>query len=92
VLLASIVSIGCQSVTRTDQIAREILVEYMPEPPTLPVWPDVMWEYADGRYSLCEEDVDKVLDYLENKVPLYSFEMERYEEQVRMVLDGILAL
>lgn len=91
VLLVSVVSTGCQT-TRTDLEAREILVSKVPELPERPRWPNVSWSYDDGRYSLSEEDVDKVLDYLENGIPLYEFELGIYKEQLQVVLDGILAL
>lgn len=91
VLPASLVLTGCQT-TRSDLEAREILVSKVPELPGRPRWPDVSWSYDGGRYSLSEEDVDKVLDYLENGIPLYEFELGIYEEQLQVVLDGILAL
>jgi hypothetical protein len=94
--IALLVSIGltsCQTAqARTDNTALEILIAEIPKYPTLPSWPNVYWAYEDGKYYLNEEDVDKVLDYLENQIPLYQFEVTQYEEQLDIVLDGLRAL
>ena len=84
---------SCQTAqVRTDSTAIEILIAEIPEVPTLPSWPSVYWAYEDGKYYLNEEDVDKVLDYLENQIPLYQFEVTKFEEQLGIVLDGLRAL
>lgn len=91
-VLALLVSTGCRTVPASDGTAKEILISQVPEMPQFPVWPDVKWSYSDGWYSLDEKDVDKVLDYLENGVPVFRFELEQYEEQLWIVLKGIMAL
>lgn len=70
----------------------EILASEVPDLPRIPEWPDVRWSYRDGMYCLSEEDVDRVLDYLENAMPLYRFEMERYGRQLETVLGGMLSI
>ena len=91
-LLASSVSTGCRTVSATDRKAIGILASEVPDLPEMPEWPDVRWSYQDGMYCLSEEDVDRILDYLENSMPLYRFEMENYERQLRIVLDGMLSI
>ena len=93
VLLVSIGLTSCQTAqVKTDNTAIEILIAEIPEVPTLPSWPSVYWAYEDGKYYLNEEDIDKVLDYLENQIPLYQFEVTQFEEQLGIVLDGLKKL
>lgn len=92
VLLALIVLTGCRTATAADDATLAILVGQIPDLPDIPAWPEVIWSYEDGKYCLVEEDVDKVLDYLENRMPLYRFEMEQFGEQLRIVLDGISSI
>ncbi len=91
-LLALIVLTGCRTATAADDEALGILVGQIPDLPEIPAWPEVNWSYENGKYCLVEEDVDKVLDYLENRMPLYRFEMEQFGEQLRIVLDGISSI
>lgn len=92
VLLALIALTGCRTLVRTDKAALQVLVSQVPDLPDTPEWPSVTWSYSDGRYYLLEGDVDKVLDYLENQIPQYKFEIGQYEEQLQIVLDGILSI
>lgn len=92
VLLALIVLIGCQTPIRSDNTAKQILVNEIPTLPSIPSWPNVSWFYEDGKYSLNESDVDKVLNYLENEMPLYEFEINRFEEDVLIIINGLLAI
>ncbi len=92
VTFVSVALTGCQTKAQSDSTYTEILISEIPQHPALPSWPCVTWEYEDGRYSLSEEDVDKVLSYLENDIPLYRFEVERYEKQLQIVLEGLKAL
>ena len=87
-----LVSTGCLTATVSDGQAVRILVSQIPDLPDIPQWPDVRWSYESGKYCLDEEDADRVLDYLENGVPLYRFEIGQYEEQLRIILDGILSI
>jgi len=64
-------------------------LELIPEIPELPAWPALSWEYQDGRYSLSEADVDKLLDYRENKIPQYQYEMVLFRDKLAVVLDVI---
>ncbi len=61
----------------------------LPELPEFPVLPELCWEYKDGRYSLSEEDVDKLLSYFENDVALYKWELQQYEEKLEVVVSTL---
>ena len=88
VTLVLVALISCRTV-RTDSTYTDILISEIPEHPVIPEWPCVTWKYEDGRYSLSEEDVDRVLNYLENEIPLYTFEVEQYEAELQIVLDAL---
>lgn len=61
----------------------------VPELPELPKWPKLHWEFRDGFYCLDEADVDKVLDYWENRIPLYRSEIEIYKQKMKIILDHL---
>ena len=90
--LVLIVLTGCQTLTRADNTFQEILISEVPDLPAYPQWPDVTWSYEDGKYYLNEADVDKVLDYLENSIPLHRFELEQYQEQLQIIFDGLKSI
>ena len=58
----------------------------LPQLPEFPVLPELCWEYKDGRYSLSEEDVDKLLSYFENDIALYKWELEQYEKKLEVIV------
>ena len=61
----------------------------LPQLPEFPVLPELCWEYRDGRYSLSEEDVDKLLSYFENDIALYKWELEQYKKKLEVVVNTI---
>ena len=83
---------GCRTAAAADTGAAGVIIRELSELPALPAWPDVTWTYEGGKYCLDEADADRVLDYLENRIPAYEFKMELYAGKVRAVRDGILAL
>ena len=87
-LLALTVLTGCKS-TETAVSNSQVLKDMIPELPELPQWPELRWEYQDGYYCLNEADVDKVLDYWENKIPLYQSEIELYKKKLSIVMDRL---
>ena len=51
----------------------------MPElPPFLEL--QLMLE-KNGRYNISEEDADRILDYRDNGLPLYHYEIESYQRE-----------
>lgn len=61
-----------------------------PELPGLPSFPDLRWELeGNGRYSISAEDADRLLDYRDNELPLYHFEIERYQRELDTIEDAI---
>lgn len=62
----------------------------VPQLPVLPKFPKLTWSYQNGLYCLSETDADRLLDYKENSIPLYEFQIQQYREQLKTVLDGIV--
>lgn len=89
--LVLLVSTGCRTAARSDSDPfAQTLALMIPQLPEVPTWPEVTWIWSDGLYCLTEEDVDKVLDYLENQMPLYRFEMDQYEGATAAVIEALL--
>ena len=53
----------------------------IPDLPELSPFPELQWELEEnGRYSISEEDADRLLDYVENKLNTYRHELQNYRE------------
>lgn len=72
-----------------DNTFNEIIVGMFPSLPELPAFPALEWEYSDGRYSIGEEDADKLLDYGENGIPLYRYEIKVYEASIEAIKEAL---
>lgn len=86
------VSTGCTTTepkTVQDSTYKEVLLDMIPELPEPPQFPVLHWSYSDGLYSIGEEDVDKLLDYGENKLPRFRWELEQYRKNLDVVLGAL---
>lgn len=72
-----------------DNTFNEVLAGMFPSLPELPAFPALEWEYVGGRYSISEEDADKLLDYGENQIPLYRHEIMVYEKSVEAIKEAL---
>lgn len=69
----------------------EILIGMIPDLPEPPSFPELQWELeTNGRYSIPEEDADRLLDYRDNSLPLYRFEIERYQRELDILKNAII--
>ena len=84
-------STGCETTEIPDESPYdEILISMIPDLPELPQFPELQWLLEEnGRYSISAEDADRILDYRDNKLPLYRFEIERYQRELRIIADSI---
>ena len=82
---------GCGTTEIPDESPyEEILIGMIPDLPELPSFPELHWVLeANGRYSISEEDADRLLDYRDNELPLYCFEIERYQSELRVITDSL---
>ena len=62
----------------------------IPDLPELPPFPELQWMLEEnGRYSISEEDADRLLDYRDNELPLYRFRIEQYQRELGVIADSI---
>ena len=89
-LLALSVLIGCTTteLPNDDNSYYAILVDMIPPLPSIPSFPELIWKFKDGRYSIDEADVDKLLDYGENKLPLYRYQMDVYKASLENIKEA----
>ena len=83
------VSTGCQTGSATSDDYKPIVLGLVPELPKHPELPSLLWEYKDGRYSISADDADLCLDYGENQIPLYLYQMEVYKEKLDILLEAL---
>lgn len=87
-ILALSVLTSCTS-TETIEPApdyREVLKAMIPSLPEIPSMPELTWSFKDGLYCITESDADKLLDYGENRIPLFRYELNLYKRQLDIVL------
>ena len=89
-LLALSVLISCTTteIPNDESSYYAILVGMIPTPPSIPSFPELSWEFKDGRYSIDEADADKLLDYGENKLPLYRYQMDVYQSSLERIKEA----
>ena len=78
---------GCGTTEIPDESPyEEILIGMIPDLPELPRFPELQWmQEESGRYSISEDDADRLLDYRDNELPLYLFEIERYQKEIQII-------
>jgi hypothetical protein len=62
----------------------------IPSTPEIPNFPKLTWSLENDKYYLSERDVDTLLNYGENELPLYRFEMNSFNKQLELILNGIM--
>jgi hypothetical protein len=82
---------ACTSVPTVEENDpyREVLVSMAPEAPVIPAFPKLTWTYQNGLYCITEEDADKLLDYGENELPLFSQRYDQYQRRMHLILDAL---
>ena len=90
ILVLSVLTTSCRSSEQivedaSYQAALRNMVPALPDVPELPV---LNWQYKDGLYCLSESDVDLFLDYKENTLPLFKWEMDQYRRKLETVLEA----
>ncbi len=90
-LLVLTVLTGCTttSVTKEQNTFKETLLSMIPALPEVPALPQLTWTYQDGLYCLDEQNVDKLLDYGENTLPRFRWELDQYRRKLDSVLQAI---
>lgn len=65
------------------------MLSMIPALPEIPDFPQLTWAYENGKYCLDEENVDRLLDYGENEMPFYRWEMQQYKRKLEAVLQAL---
>lgn len=94
VLLFAIVLTGCQILEPLSKSERAIdnkpiLVNMLPTFPEFPAFPQLEWQDDNGRQSISNEDAVKFLDYWENDIAEYQFEVKKYRDSLEVVLEAL---
>ena len=61
----------------------------IPVLPAVPSLPQLTWTYWDGLYCLDEQNVDRLLNYGENTLPHFKWELDKYKRELEIVLNSI---
>ena len=61
----------------------------VPEVPTIPPFPTLQWSYENEKYCINENDADKLLDYGENGLVNFRYELEQFERHMRLILEAL---
>jgi hypothetical protein len=88
-ILVLIGSTGCTTTEvqpKQEDSYTQVLLSMIPELPKVPDFPVLSWSYSDGLYSISEEDVDRLLDYGENRIPRFRWELEQYSKSLETIL------
>ena len=68
---------------------RDTLISMIPVLPDFPSLPELTWTYENGLYCLDEQNVDKLLDYGENTLPRFRWELEQYHRKLESILKAL---
>ena len=82
---------GCTttSVAEEQSTLKETLLSMIPVLPEVPALPQLTWTYQNGLFCLDEQNVDRLLDYGENTLPRFRWEMDKYKRDLEIVLNSI---
>ena len=82
---------SCTTTEVTDQSDFYIgtLISMIPKLPEVPALPQLYWTYKDGLYCLDEDNVNKLLNYGENTLPLFIWEMQQYQRKMEIILQSL---
>ena len=93
-MIALLVLIVLTSCTTTEvglesDLFRDTLISMIPALPEVPALPELKWVYKNGLYCLDEQNVDKLLDYGENTLPRFRWELEQYQRKLDSILKSL---
>ena len=79
-------SSNTEEVSESFNVYVKTILSDFPILPEVPSFPELHWTYNDGLYGIGEEDVDKLLNYAENTIPLFKHNLKNYEEKVNVII------
>ena len=78
-----------EEVSESFNVYVKTILSDFPHLPEVPSFPELHWAYQDGLYGIGEDDVDKLLNYAENTIPLFKHNLETYEEKVNVIITAL---
>ena len=78
-----------EEVSESFNVYVKTILSDFPILPEVPSFPELHWTYQDGLYGIGEEDVDELLNYGENTIPLFKHNLETYEEKVNVIIKAL---
>lgn len=91
-VILALIALTCCTTTEVIEdktTFKETLLSMIPDLPDVPTFPALNWTYQDGLYCLDETNVDKLLDYGENTLPRFRWELAQYHRKLNIILDAI---
>ena len=90
-ILALIGLISCTTTDVTDEqkVFKETLLTMVPILPEVPSFPELNWTYQNGLYCLDESNVDRLLNYGENTLPYFRWELKQYQRKLDVILHSL---
>ena len=78
-----------EEVSESFNVYVKTILSEFPLLPEVPSFPELNWTYQNGLYGIGDEDVDKLLNYAENTIPLFKHNLETYEEKVNVIIKAL---
>ena len=90
-ILALIGSTSCTTTNTPDEqkVFKETLLSMIPILPEVPSLPELNWRYQNGLYCLDETNVDRLLNYGENTLPYFKWELGQYQRKLDVILQSL---
>ena len=86
IAIAGLIGLTSCSTTKADSEVIKGFIEEMPEMPDLPT---LSWSYQNELYCLSETDVDKLLNYGENELPNYQYQLKLWKDKLDIILNHL---
>ena len=91
VLLSMTVLTSCRTIYSADPVVdhKKVILNMVPEHPELPEWPKLNWISGDGIQSISNKDALKIIEYWENLIPQYLYEVDVYKKDIAVLMDAM---
>lgn len=89
IVLTALTGCTTTNVTEDNTTFKETLLSMIPDLPDVPSLPALSWTYQEGLYCLDEQNVDMLLDYGENTLPHFRWELEQYQRKMNTILQSL---
>ena len=88
-ILSVLTSCTTTEVVQDSDLFRDTLVSMIPALPDVPSLSQLEWHYLNGMYCLDETNVDRLLDFGENILPRFRWELSQYQKKLDSVIQAL---